>query len=319
MKYSVKDPVKRPFLFTVPEKKKFRVIVHTDCKNEADDQFALAHHLMTPKFNIRAVIAGHFDFLSERRYGAKGLTTRASYDEIIRVMRLMDMEDTCPVYMGATMGMADEQTPVFSEGADCIIREAMSEDERPLFVVFQGAITDLACAYLKEPRIEERLTAIWIGGGIWPDGGDEFNLMQDIHAANIVFASDIALWQVPKDVYKQMGVTLAELQVRCAPYGAIGKYLFEQMVEFNNMLADFVGDWPHGESWGLGDQATVSLLLEEQQRCNYVMRDAPRVNPVDMAYIHDTGYRQIRVYHTLDTRQTMEDFYAKLQLCFPCK
>ena len=37
------------YKFTVPENKRFRVIVDTDCKNEADDQFALAHHLMTPK------------------------------------------------------------------------------------------------------------------------------------------------------------------------------------------------------------------------------------------------------------------------------
>jgi len=229
----------------------------------------------------------------------------------------MGMEDTCPVYMGATGPVTDGQTPVASEGADCIIREAMREDERPLFAVFQGAITDLACAYLKEPRIAKSLTAIWIGGGTWPDGGDEFNLMQDIHAANVVFASDIALWQVPKNVYKQMGVTLAELQVRCAPYGMIGKYLFEQMVEFNDMLAEYGGDWPHGESWGLGDQATISLLLEEQQRDHYTMREAPRVNLSDMTYIHETGYRPIRVYHTLDTRQTMEDFYAKLQLYFP--
>ena len=36
------------YAYQVPENKKIRVIVHTDCKNEADDQFALAHHLMTP-------------------------------------------------------------------------------------------------------------------------------------------------------------------------------------------------------------------------------------------------------------------------------
>lgn len=28
--------------FKVPDQKKYRVIVHTDCKNEADDQFAVA-------------------------------------------------------------------------------------------------------------------------------------------------------------------------------------------------------------------------------------------------------------------------------------
>ena len=45
--------------FKVPEKKKIRLIVHTDCKNEADDQYALAHHLMTRKFLIKGLVAGH--------------------------------------------------------------------------------------------------------------------------------------------------------------------------------------------------------------------------------------------------------------------
>lgn len=37
------------YRFSVPDNKKVRVIVHTDCKNEADDQYALAHHLMTER------------------------------------------------------------------------------------------------------------------------------------------------------------------------------------------------------------------------------------------------------------------------------
>ena len=42
------------YAYTVPENKKVRVIVHTDCKNEADDQYAVAHHLMTPRFDVKA-------------------------------------------------------------------------------------------------------------------------------------------------------------------------------------------------------------------------------------------------------------------------
>ena len=52
--------MKDPFAFKVPEKMRFRVIVHTDCKNEADDQFAVAHHLMTPKFDIKGIVAGAY-------------------------------------------------------------------------------------------------------------------------------------------------------------------------------------------------------------------------------------------------------------------
>ena len=44
------------YAYTVPENKKVRVIVHTDCKNEADDQYAVAHHLMTPRFDVKALL-----------------------------------------------------------------------------------------------------------------------------------------------------------------------------------------------------------------------------------------------------------------------
>jgi len=55
----------------------------------------------------------------------------------------------------------------------------MKEDPLPLFVIFQGPLTDLASAYLQEPGIADRLTAIWIGGGTYPQGNDEFNLSND--------------------------------------------------------------------------------------------------------------------------------------------
>ena len=96
--------------------------------------------------------------------------------------------------------MPNTSTPVDSEGARLIVEEAMKADDRPLYAIFLGPLTDLASAYLMEPRIAKRLTAIWIGGGLYPDGGEEFNLGNDIAAANVVMASNIELWQVPKNV-----------------------------------------------------------------------------------------------------------------------
>ncbi len=303
------------YAFEVPENKKYRVIVHTDCKNEADDQFALAHHLMTPKFHIRGIIAGHFE-ANPQEYG-KGNTVDASYDEIEKVLRLMGLEEEYQgkVFRGASSPIADEASPSPCEGADFIIREALREDAQPLFAVFQGSLTDLATAIIQEPSICSRMTAVWIGGGKWPVGGFEFNLLQDINAANVVFKSKMPLWQIPINVYKQAAVTLAELQYRVRPHGEIGNYLFTQMVEFNQKLAR-IQQWPHGESWGLGDQGTVTVLLEELERMNYDWKPAPIFAP-DMHYLHEQNNRPIRVYHTLDARFTMEDFYAKLALNFP--
>ena len=40
--------------------KRIRVIVLSDAKNEADDAFAIVHALLTPSFDVRGIIAGHF-------------------------------------------------------------------------------------------------------------------------------------------------------------------------------------------------------------------------------------------------------------------
>lgn len=296
------------YKFTCPEQKKIRLIIDTDAKNEADDQFAIVHHLLSQKVIIKGMIGAHFE---KRHDMGQEKSMEMSYDELNKILDLMDLTGKYPVLKGAAHAMPNRMTPVMSEGAEFIIEEAMKEDERPLYAVFLGAITDLASAYLAEPRIAERLHVVWIGGGQWPCGGFEFNLMQDINAANVVFSSNLSMWQVPIDVYKQVKITLAELQVKVAPYGKIGRYLFEQMVEFNNEWAENKG-FPEGEAWVLGDQPTVSVLLDSHE-CAYDYKPAPFVTD-EMFYVHGQNNRPIRVYKYVDTRMTMEDFYAKLKI-----
>ena len=49
------------YIFQVPDNKKIRVIIHADAKNEADDQFAIAHHLMSPREMVVGIVGGHFE------------------------------------------------------------------------------------------------------------------------------------------------------------------------------------------------------------------------------------------------------------------
>lgn len=303
------------YAFEVPEQKKIRMIVHTDCKNEADDQFALAHHLMTPKFLVKGIVAGHFD-KNPQEYG-KGKTATASLNEVNKVLDLMGLTGQYPVWKGSEIPLVDERTPQPSEGAEFIIQEAMKEDPRPLFAAFQGAITDLASAILMKPEICSRMTAIWIGGGDYPTGRPEFNLEQDIAAANVVFRSQMPLWQVPMNVYKQVSVSLAELQLYVKPHGKIGDYLFQQMVDFNLKKGEDA-HWPHGEIWGLGDSPTIGLLLAEAERIDlYDMIPAPCVDYETEKYIHGQGNREIRVYKDANARMTLADFFAKLAINYP--
>ena len=295
------------YSFDVPDPKKIRLIINTDAKNEADDQFAIVHALLTPKFRIKGIIAAHF---GTRR---TQYSMQESYDEVLKVLSFMEMQDEIDVYRGAVEALKDKSTPQPSEGADLIVREAMADDPRPLYAIFLGPLTDMAAAYLAEPRIAGRVTVIWIGGGAWPAGEVEFNLSNDIHAANVVFKSDLQLWQVPRNVYSTMRVSLAELQAKVEPCGRIGEYLFRQMVDLNNALAGNAR-WPLGESWSLGDSPAVGLLLDPHGYC-YEWVPAPYFTQ-DMTYVHEQNNRPIRVYTSIDARFILEDFFSKMRLHF---
>ncbi len=304
--------------FVVPEAKKKRVIVHSDVACEADDHYAIVHHLLTPSENVVGIIAAHFEYynrivpqLAEQRYKSMG----KSYAEGQKILDLMGIDDV-PLMKGSDRELTDREHLPDSPGADFIIAEAMKEDNSKLFIALQGSLTDLAIAWLKEPKIAERLTAVWIGGGRYPDGKGEFNMQQDVLAAQIVFESDIPLWQIPSNVYGSIHLTFSELISKVKPCGEIGRYLTEEMFALN----DFYGkvspgqDFPHGETWCLGDQPTVGVLLQNPVLDCWHLEN--RTINDDMTYGEPTLKRSVKVYDNLDCRMTMDDFYTKLKLCY---
>lgn len=301
---------------------KIRFISDTDAMNEADDQYAIVQQMLTEEIEVMGYVAAHF----ERKHGeGKEHSMQKSYDELNRLLELMEYPGAVPVYKGAVRPLPSSDEPVVSEGAEFIIREAMRDDPRPLYVVFQGTLTDLASAWLMEPKIADRMTAIWIGGGHYPVGEWEFNLSQDIMAANVVFGSNLNLWQIPISSYRFVRTSMTELQARVKPYGAIGAYLFKQMISCHMARATdatFSEGTPESfiylfenypmESWCLGDQPLVSLMLNEHES-EYEVLPAPEISR-DMFYIHSGKNRPIRVYKHIDGYLTMEDFFAKLKL-----
>lgn len=294
------------YRFTVPEEKMIRVITDTDAKNEADDQFAVVQTLLSPRFDNVGLIAAHFgnDRVAD--------SMEQSYEELERICAKMGFPTRGLLFHGAPHGLENKNTPVDSEGARLIVREAMKEDPRPLYVTFLGPLTDLASAYLLEPCIAGRLKAIWIGGGQYPNGGVEFNLGNDVAAANVVFSSPIELWQVPKNVYEMMPVSLAELEYRVRPCGEIGAYLCDQLEAHSHEPVPRKSPFRTGETWVLGDNPAVGLLLYEH-RFEFDWVPAPLISP-DHGYIHTGLNRPIRVYRRIDSRLILEDLYAKLAL-----
>ncbi len=283
-----------------PAAKRHRVIVNTDAKNEADDQFAIVHALLTPAFEIHGVIPAHFGDHKSKT------SQRDSHDETMLLLDLLDLDEPVTVADGATQALPDETTAVLSAGAGLIVREANRDDDRPLHVLFYGPLTDMAAALLMDPGITQRnVHVVWIGGGPWPVGGSEYNLSNDIHAANVVFKSALEVSQIPQSVYRQMAVGYAELYEQVHPCGRLGAYLVEQLVEFNARRPMAM------EYRSLGDSPAVGVVLNPA--CGvWEWRPAPEF-AAGMNYLHTGANRPIRVYFSIDSRFIMEDMYAKLR------
>ena len=67
----------------------------------------------------------------------------------------------------------------------------------------------------------------------FPDGSWEYNLNNDIDAANCVLLSDVPFSMINIECYDHMQISLAELQDRLSQCGKVGNYLFEQLIEGN--------------------------------------------------------------------------------------
>ena len=289
-------------MIQIPDEKKIRVIIDTDAACEADDPFAIVQALLSPKLIVKGILAEHFN--------EKGSVQR-SYDEILTILNCMDME--VPVYMGEEDPVEKAGWPEkASEAADFIISEALRDDPKPLYILCQGAITNLAVALHKNPEIRDRIKIIWIG----THGTEkrkapfrEFNAGNDVAAANYILESGAEIWLVPSDVYVTVTVGLAELKVKVFPYGKIGKHLYENMIEYN--LSPYAG-WTQGESWSLGDSPAIALAINPG--CGrFEYEPAPHINEDTTSSLRP-GNPVIRVYKSVDSRYILEDFFAKLKL-----
>ncbi len=286
--------------FTVPEEKRVRVIVSSDTACEADDPFAIAHALLSPKLDVRAVIAEHF-------WAACSME-----DSFVAARHLLDLMAS-PVPL--LHGQPKPGVPEISEGAQFIIDEARREDDRPLYILCMGAVTTMAAALAAAPDIADRCTLVTIGGhsyGAEAYSWIEYNWGNDPEAINFILRDTVLpVWQIPSNAYTSMRVGLAELQRKVMPCGKVGAYLLRQMDEYNNCS---LAGWTAGESWSLGDNPCVAVVLNpgcgEHHTQNAWLIDA------DTHYTEKLPDRQIEVYRTVDSRYVLEDLFAKLAINF---
>jgi inosine-uridine nucleoside N-ribohydrolase len=304
---------------------RIRVISDNDYAGDPDGLVQLAHELLSPSTETVAVIATHL------RAGDGWVKSDDTVGEGVnaaqKIVELCGLSGQIPVLRGALPPLADRKNPQDSEGVRAIIREAMREDtDVPLFVVCGASLTEIASAWLIEPRIAERLTLVWIGGheheslAEAPVGGTdmEYNLHIDPIAGQVVFNdSNLNVWQFARDSYRQVLASRAELFTRLRPQGPLGLHLYNSLGEVADMVSGFGLDL--GEIYILGDSPLVlatalqSSFQPDLSSSQWVTKPCPKILDTGL-YEENPDGRPMRVFTRVDTRVLLEDLYAKLEM-----
>lgn len=188
-----------------------RLIIDTD--TAGDDVFSLMLALSRPGVTVEAVTIAH---------GNVGFIQHA--ENALVTLELCGKADQVPVYLGAQApfsrapldaayvfgrdGMSDSgfarirQRPAEGHAVDELVRRIMDAPGE-ITLIAQAPLTNIALAYLREPRIAKALKHLWIMGGTDNGVGNvtpaaEYNFYVDPEAAKIVvnagFNLSIATW-----------------------------------------------------------------------------------------------------------------------------
>ena len=213
---------------------KVRIVFDTDTYNEIDDQFALAYaYLSKEKLQLEAVYAAPF---FNKRSTSAGDGMKKSYEEILRLLGMLGKSPDGFVFRGSDRYLEDVSRPVRSEAALDLIKKALAgTPDNPLYVVTVGCITNVASAILIEPKIIENIVVVWLGGhGLnWPNQ-KEFNLQQDVKAAQVVFNSGVPLVVFPcNPVVSHFHTTIPELEYSLKGKNKLSDYLLSSTIEYS--------------------------------------------------------------------------------------
>jgi purine nucleosidase len=304
-----------------------RVICDNDWSGDPDGLFQLAHHILSPAIDIPLIVGSNVPTdMPWTKSKAPASEARAKALELIGVMR---RSGKYRVLAGSETAISSRAEARPSPASAAIIAEAMRADAPGKLVYAAGAgLTELALAWLAEPRIGPRIRLIWIGGNEHPGlaylppgpAQREFNLSIDPLAAQVIFnESDIEIWQVPRNAYRQMLVSSAEL-AELAKSSRLGRYLVGQIDRVAEEVSriPFFADKPRSETYVLGDSPLVTLTAlqtffePDPASSSYSLRPTPRLGS-DGSYADNSAGRPMRVYTQIDTRLTFADMVAKFR------
>lgn len=285
-----------------PPSAKVRMVLDTDTYNEIDDQFAVVYSLLSPeKLDVQAIYAAPFH---NSRSSGPDDGMRKSYDEIRRLLEILNVPEKNFVFKGSTSYLSDDGSPCESHAASDLVERAMACSHEPLYVVAIGALTNIASAILIEPELVNRIVVVWLGGHAlhWPTA-NEFNLRQDVPASRLIFDCGVPLVHIPcAGVTSHLHTTVPEMKEYVGGKGDVGDYLFNI---FSAYHADHCG-W----SKVIWDIAAIAYLLDASWVPTAIVHSPIITDQTTWSF--DRSRHLIRSAFMVHRDPVFKDFFRKL-------
>ena len=278
---------------------KINVILDTDTYNECDDQFTLAYLLKSQeRFNIEAITVApyhHDNNISIIEGNEK------SYNEIIKICKYLNFDTTNKVYKGSEDYLQNNYNET-TKAVEKIIEIALKNEKT--YILSIGAITNIAIAILKEPKIIDRIEIIWLGGNsLLQNKNDEFNFRQDIKAVKTIFESNAKLTIIPcKNVASNLITSIYELEHFLKGKNELCDYLCQR----------FYNDGVHGiqERRVIWDISVIAYMLNKSWFMSEEI-SCPRIRE-DSSYELTNNNHKITMINYIDVNKVYTDLFNKL-------
>ncbi len=279
---------------------KINVILDTDTYNECDDQFALAYMLKSQDiFNIVAITVAPYSHKQRNETVISG--QEKSYNEILKICNWLNFNTTNKVFKGAEDYICNGYNEI-NNAVNKIIEVALKNDKT--YIMSIGAITNIALAIKKEPKIIDKIEVIWLGGhSLLQDNNLEFNFRQDVSAVEIVFDSKVKLTIIPcKNVASNLRISIYELK----------HYLNDKSELCNYLIDRFYNDGYHGiqERRVIWDISVIAYMINKKW---FTSEDisCPNIKK-DTSYEITTNNHKITMVNYIDVDKVYSDLFKKL-------
>ncbi len=255
-----------------PEPAPIPVVLSSDLGCEIDDQYALIHLALSPRFDLRYVVTSHAPNL------AKPATETAAKQASgwLAKLRPKHGRPLPKVVAGSSEPIAAEGQPRKGPGTEALLKAAEGFDPKNrLTVVMIGAATDVASALLIDPNWADRVRLVTMGFGDWPVGGDPWNVKNDPIAWRTILRSRVPLVIACEKVCKDALVLSGDdLDRRFGKLGEPGpslvKFCRPWLKEHAEMVLKVSGK---PDAWPIWDPSTVAYLLGKAETKSYPRPD----------------------------------------------